>query len=161
MFCIVFHTQSGNVRSTNCSCGIAQMSALYWDLHALRQCHAKGLLLCDCPDACFALYLAMILACIEVVSEVLLRGRPDACFVLHCVSTEAILVFAGSPRCVFRIVFYKRLGNVRLTNCFCGIAQMRVGYCVLHTLKQYQADDLLLWERPDVCFASLEAMSGQ
>ena len=137
------------------------MSALYWDLHALRQCHAKGLLLCDCPDACFALYLAMILACIEVVSEVLLRGRPDACFVLHCVSTEAILVFAGSPRCVFRILFYKHLGNVMLTNCLCGIAQMRVGYCVSQTLKQYQADDLLLWERPDVCFASFEAMSGQ
>ena len=63
------------------------MNALSWDLHALRQCHAKGLLLCDCPDACFVLCLA----CIEVISEVLLRGRPDACFVLLCVSTGAIL----------------------------------------------------------------------
>ena len=69
------------------------MNALYWDLHALRQCHAKGLLLCDCPDACFVLCLA----CIEVISEVLLRDR---------------------PRGMFCIALCKHWGNTRLTNCF-------------------------------------------
>ena len=60
---------------------------------------------------------------------------------------------------------YTHLGNVGLTNCLCGIAQMHVWYRVLHTLRQYQADDLLLWERQEVCFvacsATVEAMSGQ
>ena len=166
MFCIVFHTQSGNVRPTNCSCGSAHMNALSWDLHALRQCHAKGLLLCDCPDACFVLCLA----CIEVISEVLLRDRPRCMFCIalckHWGNTRLTnCLFAGSPRCVFRIVFYTHLGNMRLTNCLCGIAQMHVWYCVVHTLKQYQADGWLLWELPGVCFvicfASFEAMSGQ
>jgi hypothetical protein len=63
------------------------MNILYSVLHVSRQCHAKDLVLCDCPDACFVLCLVYI----EVISEVLLRDRPDASFGLHCVSTEAIL----------------------------------------------------------------------
>ena len=47
---------------------------------------------------------------------------------------------------------YTHLGNVGLTNCLCGIAQMHVWYCVVHTLKQHQADGWLLWELPGVCF---------
>ena len=88
---------------------------------------------------------------------------PDAGFVnvLLCVNTEAFLRDHPDSYC---IVFYTRLGKVRLTHCLCGIAPMHVLYCVLHAFKQHQADEWLLWERLDVCFlvcsTSIEAMSG-
>ena len=126
MFCIVFYMQSGNVRPTNCFCGIAQMNALCFALHVWGQCQANGMLLCDCPDACFALCFTRV----EAISELIQWDRPDACFVLLCVSTEAIscyrIVFAESPRYIIRIVVSTHLGKGRLTNCLCGIAQMHV-----------------------------------
>ena len=41
---------------------------------------------------------------------------------------------------------------------------MHVLYCAVHALRQYQANELLLWERPDVCvlycFTQIEAIPG-
>jgi len=37
-------------------------------------------------------------------------------------------------------------------------------YCAVHALRQYQANELLLWERPDVCvlycFTQIKAIPG-
>ena len=60
--------------------------------------------------------------------------------------------FCGIAQIYLPIVFYMRCSNIRSTHGFCGIARMRVSYCVLHALGQYQAKGLLLWDRPDACF---------
>ena len=49
MFAIVFYTHWSKVRPTDCFCAIAQMRALYYVLHALRQYRNRS------PDACFVL----------------------------------------------------------------------------------------------------------
>jgi len=56
------------------------------------------------------------------------------------------------------MVFYIHYGNVRLTNCFCGIARTRAFHCVLHALGQYQTSGVLLWDHPDSFLAN--ALSG-
>ena len=101
-------------------------------LRALRQCQANELLLWDRPDACFVF-----------------------CFTrIEAISSQGV-AFVGSPRYMLRIVFYTQWGNIRLTNCSCGIAQMHISYCVLHALRQYDAKEFLLWDRPDACFVLL------
>jgi len=92
-------------------------------------------------------------------NELLLWDRPDACFVFCFTRIEAIssqgIAFVGSPRHMLRIVFYRQWGNIRLTNCSCGIAQMHILYYVLHALRQYDAKEFLLWDRPDAWFVLL------
>ena len=41
-----------------------------------------------------------------------------------------------------------------LTNCVCAIAQIHACHCVLHALGQHQANELLLWDRPNACSLS-------
>ena len=48
------------------------------------------------------------------------------------------------------IVFCTRWGNIRLMCCFRGIARSHVFKCVLHALRQYQTNELLLWYRPNL-----------
>ena len=94
----------------------------------------------------------------------------------------------GAPGCMCWILFYARWGNVRPTNCCCGIAQVHVLYSVSHakellrncfcgvaqihasssflyTMRQYQANQLLQWDRPDayfiLCFTRIEAISSE
>ena len=57
----------------------------------------------------------------------------------------------GVPTFMVSIVFYTHWGNIRLTNCFCGGAHVHFLYCVLHALRQYQANELRLLDFPDPC----------
>ena len=47
----------------------------------------------------------------------------------------------GSPEFMLSILFYTRWGNIRLANCFCGIARSLVPYCVSKALGQYQTNE--------------------
>ena len=52
-----------------------------------------------------------------------------------------------------------------LSNCFGGIAQIHISYCVVHALRQREVDKLLVWDRPGACLAMcvtrIEGMSGR
>ena len=186
MRCIMVYTNGGNVSLT-----LVRIHVLHCFSHAIRQCQANELLLWERPHECFVLGFARFEAmpcqgtasvrlprCMLCIVSCMHWGNIGSAFAgsHRCMFCIALCkhwgntrltncFFAGSPRCVFRIVFYTHLGNMRLTNCLCGIAQMHVWYCVVHILKQYQADGWLLWELPGVCFVTcfawFEAMSGQ
>ena len=58
--------------------------------------------------------------------------------------------------------FYTHWGNIRLTDCFRGIARLNVFYCVSHALGQHPTNELLLCYHPNsisllrfTCFGSI------
>ena len=88
-------------------------------------------------------------------NEMLLWNRPDVCFVLRFTRVEAIsgqrMASVGSARCMLRIAFYMLgqhhasellmwdlpntsfvlmftapMGNIRLTNCLCGMTNIHI-----------------------------------
>ena len=138
MFCIVLCTCWGNLRLSNCFCGLAQLYVCYVVSHKLKQ----YLALWDWPDACFVLCFSCIEPSISLTNCYCgtAQNPPDVSVVWCFTQTEAMsawrFAFVGSLRCMFRIEFYTQWGNVRPTNCYCVIAQMNVCYCVLHALKQ-------------------------
>ena len=137
-----------------CFCGSAWMRVLDCSLHALRRNNL--LASCSCgirgsPRCVFSIVFYTYLG----------KVRFTNCFcgiaqlyVLHCVlhalnqcQANELLLLAHS-RCMFCIVLYTYWGNLRLSNCFCGSAQLYVCNVVSHKLKQY----LALWDWPDACF---------
>jgi len=173
-FVLLLHALRRNIGLTSCSCGIPQMHMLYCVLYVFRQSQVHKLLLWDGSDAYFALSWY---ACRQsLVHEMLLWYRPAACAVLcftalkQCQANELLLLVHS--RCMSCVVLCTHWGNVRLTKCFCGIAQMYVSYavctnwindvfcriaqmhvlyCVLHELSHHQANELLLRDHPDAC----------
>jgi len=57
----------------------------------------------------------------------------------------------GVPEVMLAIMFHTHWGNIRLTCCFRGVAPGHAFCCALHALWQYQSNELLLWDRPNLC----------
>jgi hypothetical protein len=73
-------------------------------------------------------------------------------FYTHWGNIRLTNCFCGIAEIHVSIVFYTHWGNIRLMSCFCGIARIHVFYYVLHALGQHQNNEMLLWNRPNSCF---------
>ena len=101
---------------------------------------------------------------IRLTNVLLLWGGPKSCSLLCFACIKAIsdepIAFVGSPKVMSPIMFYMHWGNIRLTQCFGGIAHIHVFPCALHALGQYQPNDLLLWGRPNSCYLFCSTHAG-
>ena len=143
------------------------MHVLYCVVHVLRQTQAIELLLWERPAVC-------VLCCFTQIEAIpgsvgLARCMFCVMFCMHwAIHQSNELLLRDRPelsKCKCCIVLYTNWGNVSLTLCFCGIAQMHVSHWVLHAGRQCQANELLLCDRPDecvlLCFTRIEAKLGQ
>ena len=73
---------------------------------------------------------------------------------------RVINCFCGIAQINVSYCILHALGNIRLTSYFCGIARIGAFYYVLHTLGQSQTV-LLLWVRPKSCFLYCFTHSGK
>ena len=56
---------------------------------------------------------------------------------------------AASHKFMFVLCVDTHLDSSRLTSCCCGVARIHASIAFLHTLKDYPANELHLWDRPN------------
>ena len=60
------------------------------------------------------------------------------------------------------VLYFVSHAKELLRNCFCGVAQIHASSSFLYAMRQYQANQLLLLDRPDayfiLCFTRIEAI---
>jgi len=163
---IAFRTHWRTIRPTSCFCGIARIIFCYFILHALGYYQTCDLF---CGIARTQIFYCVLHAFGQgQANELLLQDHPNSCFLLCFThiwkSIRLRSCFCRIAQIYFSIVFYTHQSNIRLANCFCGIVRIQIFYCVLYAFGQYQANELLLQDRPNscslLCFTRVGGVSG-